>query len=168
MSRRFNVLSLFIFFFNDTATTEIYPLSLHDALPIYPDERRAGKARGAVGHGPGRDAGGGGALREGRLPGPLSRCGLEAVRLADVRSGLSPRDIRDGDGPVGLRVAIDDAAHGLAAPRAARPQDLPDVLLGLGMRGNAAVVVHGLLPRVVRRQGERHVARIPVEEITEV
>src|SRR2546427_3707510 len=26
------------FFFNDTATTEIYTLSLHDALPIYPDE----------------------------------------------------------------------------------------------------------------------------------
>src|SRR5256885_9988529 len=28
---------LFFFFFNDTATTEIYTLSLHDALPIYPD-----------------------------------------------------------------------------------------------------------------------------------
>src|SRR3712207_8723910 len=26
---------MFIFFFNDTATTEIYTLSLHDALPIY-------------------------------------------------------------------------------------------------------------------------------------
>src|SRR2546429_7349021 len=26
---------LFFFFFNDTATTEIYTLSLHDALPIY-------------------------------------------------------------------------------------------------------------------------------------
>ena len=26
---------LFLFFFNDTATTEIYTLSLHDALPIY-------------------------------------------------------------------------------------------------------------------------------------
>src|SRR6476661_1411811 len=26
--------SVFIFFFNDTATTEIYTLSLHDALPI--------------------------------------------------------------------------------------------------------------------------------------
>src|SRR3989337_1203138 len=26
--------SAFFFFFNDTATTEIYPLSLHDALPI--------------------------------------------------------------------------------------------------------------------------------------
>src|SRR2546429_7337982 len=25
------------FFFNDTATTEIYTLSLHDALPILPD-----------------------------------------------------------------------------------------------------------------------------------
>ena len=24
-----------LFFFNDTATTEIYTLSLHDALPIY-------------------------------------------------------------------------------------------------------------------------------------
>src|SRR2546427_8695359 len=26
---------LFFFFFNDTATTEIYTLSLHDALPIW-------------------------------------------------------------------------------------------------------------------------------------
>src|SRR3712207_9254417 len=26
--------NLYIFFFNDTATTEIYTLSLHDALPI--------------------------------------------------------------------------------------------------------------------------------------
>src|SRR5436309_11587317 len=34
----------FFFFFNDTATTEIYTLSLHDALPIYYLEllRRAG------------------------------------------------------------------------------------------------------------------------------
>src|SRR2546422_6100934 len=29
----------FLFFFNDTATTEIYPLSLHDALPISPEQR---------------------------------------------------------------------------------------------------------------------------------
>src|SRR5258706_12398899 len=27
--------SCFFFFFNDTATTEIYTLSLHDALPIF-------------------------------------------------------------------------------------------------------------------------------------
>src|SRR5438105_11987957 len=30
----FIFLSFFFFFFNDTATTEIYTLSLHDALPI--------------------------------------------------------------------------------------------------------------------------------------
>src|SRR2546428_7609123 len=35
-------LKLFFFFFNDTATTEIYTLSLHDALPIYRFLRRAG------------------------------------------------------------------------------------------------------------------------------
>src|SRR5256885_10559407 len=29
----------FFFFFNDTATTEIYTLSLHDALPILEDAR---------------------------------------------------------------------------------------------------------------------------------
>src|SRR5215204_2110788 len=33
---------LSIFFFNDTATTEIYTLSLHDALPISP-RRRGGE-----------------------------------------------------------------------------------------------------------------------------
>src|SRR5947199_7806066 len=36
-----NVLCVF-FFFNDTATTEIYTLSLHDALPIYASGGSAG------------------------------------------------------------------------------------------------------------------------------
>src|SRR5574340_1326173 len=42
------------FFFNDTATTEIYTLSLHDALPIFlfrendPGDRLCLLARGAV------------------------------------------------------------------------------------------------------------------------
>src|SRR3712207_8280793 len=31
-----NLHAVLFFFFNDTATTEIYTLSLHDALPIYP------------------------------------------------------------------------------------------------------------------------------------
>src|SRR2546428_5188900 len=30
------------FFFNDTATTEIYPLPLHDALPIWAGNHRTG------------------------------------------------------------------------------------------------------------------------------
>src|SRR5947208_12936981 len=37
---------LFLFFFNDTATTEIYTLSLHDALPI---SGSLGWTRGASG-----------------------------------------------------------------------------------------------------------------------
>src|SRR2546429_8922505 len=37
MTRRLARTFMF-FFFNDTATTEIYTLSLHDALPIYTDE----------------------------------------------------------------------------------------------------------------------------------
>src|SRR2546430_3946414 len=32
------------FFFNDTATTEIYTLSLHDALPIFPGPPNGGMA----------------------------------------------------------------------------------------------------------------------------
>src|SRR3989454_1045515 len=45
-------LTVFFFFFNDTATTEIYTLSLHDALPIseehrarHPRDRQARPAR---------------------------------------------------------------------------------------------------------------------------
>src|SRR2546430_10409419 len=38
-----HIISLNIFFFfNDTATTEIYTLSLHDALPISAEDVRAG------------------------------------------------------------------------------------------------------------------------------
>src|SRR3989442_14614892 len=55
-------LSLFFFFFNDTATTEIYTLSLHDALPISGRrleriERRHARFRGLLpGAHPGRAA----------------------------------------------------------------------------------------------------------------
>src|SRR5256885_3645014 len=42
-------LFLFFFFFNDTATTEIYTLSLHDALPICLDFNAA-KGLVAVSH----------------------------------------------------------------------------------------------------------------------
>src|SRR2546429_3992711 len=51
---------MFFFFFNDTATTEIYTLSLHDALPI------CGAARGS------HPSGGAGA---GRRPGGLHAAG---------------------------------------------------------------------------------------------
>src|SRR5687767_15378962 len=46
---------LILFFFNDTATTEIYTLSLHDALPISvrnPSSGRSGPAREKSGPSP--------------------------------------------------------------------------------------------------------------------
>src|SRR5205807_10651537 len=39
--------TFFFFFFNDTATTEIYTLSLHDALPICESRRRHDRAAAA-------------------------------------------------------------------------------------------------------------------------
>src|SRR2546423_12029980 len=41
-------LSSLFFFFNDTATTEIYTLSLHDALPIFLRARAVSAVRAAV------------------------------------------------------------------------------------------------------------------------
>src|SRR3989454_11533149 len=90
---RLAITALFFFFFNDTATTEIYTLSLHDALPISarsrdrappspcprarcgaPRSRGSGPARvGAprAGHTPARGAAGQGASRSPRGGGPL-------------------------------------------------------------------------------------------------
>src|SRR5260221_12205249 len=39
VTRSQSLLTSLFFFFNDTATTEIYTLSLHDALPIYLQRR---------------------------------------------------------------------------------------------------------------------------------
>src|SRR5258708_22124023 len=68
-----------IFFFNDTATTEIYTLSLHDALPISRGpgaSRRNGRAH--------RRCGGGRQLRE--LSQPAGCDGREAARGLDRKS----------------------------------------------------------------------------------
>src|SRR2546430_17063212 len=75
-------LSIVFFFFNDTATTEIYTLSLHDALPIYARSgggagragvsRRAGPLPGGLLPAEGRDD----AARGGHGGGPPARGGL--------------------------------------------------------------------------------------------
>src|ERR1039457_7739450 len=49
-----NVRLSFLFFFNDTATTEIYTLSLHDALPIWNDLADRPTAQHRAPHGSGR------------------------------------------------------------------------------------------------------------------
>src|SRR2546422_11350767 len=43
------LLFFLFFFFNDTATTEIYTLSLHDALPIWPASRQSSHAPRDIG-----------------------------------------------------------------------------------------------------------------------
>src|SRR3712207_8480465 len=60
-----------VFFFNDTATTEIYTLSLHDALPIYRLRRRDHAARRDLGRADGR-----------RARGPGRRLGAADAALA--------------------------------------------------------------------------------------
>src|SRR3712207_7256052 len=66
-----------LFFFNDTATTEIYTLSLHDALPIFrrpPQRRHGGRRRRLAGSHAGArpEARGRGGRREAPLPGRRS------------------------------------------------------------------------------------------------
>src|SRR3712207_8162242 len=56
---------MIIFFFNDTATTEIYTLSLHDALPIFADPNKA--ARLALKTGRSHDVYAGVAPRQGNV-----------------------------------------------------------------------------------------------------
>src|SRR3712207_7294801 len=55
MVSRENRVGAGVLFFNDTATTEIYTLSLHDALPIYPGAVDDG-LDGPRGHGHASDA----------------------------------------------------------------------------------------------------------------
>src|SRR3712207_9022280 len=77
---------LFLFFFNDTATTEIYTLSLHDALPI----SAAGGSGPLVLPAHGLDQ----ELAERRLDGPPRR----RRRLSQLERRLHPaQDAVDGD-----------------------------------------------------------------------
>src|SRR3712207_9145279 len=66
---------IYVFFFNDTATTEIYTLSLHDALPIYGV---------LVLHGLGVDA----AVQPG---GVVLAAGRRRLRVGDVRLDVRGR-----------------------------------------------------------------------------
>src|ERR1039458_6560334 len=77
------------FFFNDTATTEIYTLSLHDALPIA-DARAVGRLRPVGDAGARRDAHD---VVESRRPQPVRAAGAprpqpsERVSLVDGQRG---------------------------------------------------------------------------------
>src|SRR2546427_10882812 len=70
-SLRDSLAALFFFFFKDTAPPEIYPLPLHDALPIYPSLVLPDPPRGRAGGPPARDRAErarGGARPQGAVP----------------------------------------------------------------------------------------------------
>src|SRR5256886_17555465 len=66
--------AVLFFFFNDTATTEIYTLSLHDALPISDCARLHGGARD---------------LHDARRVGAHRGAGQQGARQAAVRGRIS-------------------------------------------------------------------------------
>src|SRR3989441_8530315 len=78
-------ITIHIFFFNDTATTEIYTLSLHDALPISP-ACRCGVLPSSAGR------------RAGRCP-VVSGLGRAALRLRAPRRSDRPAHARTGPPP---------------------------------------------------------------------
>src|SRR3712207_7374879 len=91
-----------IFFFNDTATTEIYTLSLHDALPIFADQfldfpyelvEGQGGGRRRVDLDDGLLAGGGLAdgdeARDGRVEDELLREDRKSTRLNSSHANIS-------------------------------------------------------------------------------
>src|SRR5256885_381299 len=89
---------IFFFFFNDTATTEIYTLSLHDALPIWRVLRPHGRVAEAARELCQRGAGG---LVRGQAAHDLhhlhQRCRVEEVKAGKALRVLERRGQR-GDG----------------------------------------------------------------------
>src|SRR5580704_11029602 len=91
------------FFFNDTATTEIYTLSLHDALPIFASDRRRPAGPGLeskvllVGRRAIRDGGRDAVDREtslaaaGRVVGQLGRAAADLEVVVSIADGRVAR-----------------------------------------------------------------------------
>src|SRR6478672_11506852 len=81
---------VFVFFFNDTATTEIYTLSLHDALPIFPlspETNRQGNTLALVGR-----LRNGVDLRTAQAEATLIASRIKTGRVDDsYRNGFDPR-----------------------------------------------------------------------------
>src|SRR5256885_8112249 len=99
------------FFFNDTATTEIYTLSLHDALPIYEVRHRApgSVAIDEVGDVPAREVG----VHGEHAADPVC---VQDVEVLGARLALSRRECGDVLGPElslhGRKAAADPAGLG--------------------------------------------------------
>src|SRR2546428_10563209 len=107
------------FFFNDTATTEIYTLSLHDALPICEDADARGECGDRLAPAGGRERAVRGVAREQRGLGAVARPPLgDAAQRVGVGAGTRApgggRVLRGGGGARG--------GGATAAPRLRRAQ----------------------------------------------
>src|SRR5258707_15747733 len=80
--------SIFFFFFNDTATTEIYTLSLHDALPIFLKWRRGdfGQAKLLL-------------VDPGKIVGEPGQCRADFRVVGELRARRSAAVMRNAGGP---------------------------------------------------------------------
>src|SRR5215217_8668921 len=112
---------LAFFFFNDTATTEIYTLSLHDALPIFSSLALPFPLAQRLHH----------TLPDPRQP-PAAKVAIDRMSIADIRGHHAPLASRLVD----IENAIDDTAevHGLSpwsprAPLGWRQQELENLPL---------------------------------------
>src|SRR5229473_1600049 len=110
---------LFVFFFNDTATTEIYTLSLHDALPIARHIRRTASWSG--------DDDGRSRRRTRDVHGSARRPAWETAHPLDVPAAPALRRAVPVEPAVRGRAAdhLDRARTGVAAGRPARPGHRP-------------------------------------------
>src|SRR3989475_12925435 len=116
-------LSSTFFFFNDTATTEIYTLSLHDALPI--SHRRMGRGR-ARGHAAPHRARRGRDLHQLPRPGPPRDRGggVRVARVAVVGAGTMGHGIAYAAALGGCRVALTDSRADAVARALERIREL--------------------------------------------
>src|SRR6266702_8613315 len=105
----------FFFFFNDTATTEIYTLSLHDALPIGPPPGRSAAARTGTGTGWSRS---------------LAASGRGQDGLAGGRASLLPGRADGERHPARFqhRLEYRSGRHAVACPRCAWPVQVQSLL----------------------------------------
>src|SRR5256885_10652057 len=133
----------FFFFFNDTATTEIYTLSLHDALPIL-TWLGVGNVEGLLVYGDGAARSG---VRRASLAPRGGIVGSELPRLHPVVLPIAPGDT--------LFFATDGIREGFAeglSPEAA-PQQLADQILARHGKGTDDALV--LVARYLGGAGTR-------------
>src|SRR2546425_2186472 len=147
---RLRYLLLTFFFFNDTATTEIYTLSLHDALPIY---HRHGASRGAPHRSPAARP-----LRPPGRPGP-ERVLPVARGRPDAAVRLRPHRPLDGShrrrGGRGHHASVGDERDRPGA-EAGRAAELPGPQEAARVRRRDEPAARGdLLAAAVRAPGRR-------------